>query len=85
LVDAQRQREVPAMKFYALFVAAVLLAWISLTYVQLRTTRRGMLWLWLLPKVAAGTFSLETAPVGMEGLVGGTVSGSRSHHLSGKG
>jgi acetyl esterase/lipase len=59
-----------------LLVAAVLLAWTSLTYVKLRTTRNGMLW--LLPKLAAGAFSLETALVGAAGAVVGAVGGSLS-------
>jgi acetyl esterase/lipase len=58
-------------KVFALFVAAVLLGWTSLTYAKLRTTRRGMLW--LLPKLSAGTFSLETALVGVAGAAVGTV------------
>jgi acetyl esterase/lipase len=57
-------------------VAAVLLAWTSLTYVKLRTTRNGMLW-WL-PKLSAGAFSLETALVGAAGAVVGAVGGSLS-------
>jgi acetyl esterase/lipase len=66
--------EVPAMKkIFGLFVAAVLLAWTSLTYVKLRTPRNGMLW--LLPKLSAGAFSLETALVGVAGVLAGTVSG----------
>jgi len=60
-------------KVFALFVAVVLLAWTSLTYAKLRTTRRGMLW--LLPKLSAETFSLETAMVGVAGVVVGTLSG----------
>jgi acetyl esterase/lipase len=88
-VDTQRQLEVPAVKLQrigdglrkvaeivGLFVAAVLLAWTSLTYVRLRTTRNGMLW--LLPKLSAGAFSLEAALVGAAGALVGTVSGSLS-------
>lgn len=70
------------MKILALFVTTVLLACTSLTFVQLRTTRRGMLG--LPPKIAAGTFSLETALVGGAGVVVGTVRGFQSCHLSGK-
>src|SRR6185503_16295261 len=44
--------------------------------VKLRTTRLGMLW--LLPKLSAGAFSLETALVGVVGVVVGTVSGALS-------
>ena len=63
-------------KVFALFVAVVLLGWTSLTYAKLRTTRRGMLW--LMPKLSAGTFSLETALVGVAGAVVGRVCGSLS-------
>jgi acetyl esterase/lipase len=81
--------EVPAVKLrgigegarkvaevFGLLGAAVLLAWTSLTYVKLRTTRNGMLW--LLPKLAAGAFSLETALVGTAGALVGAVGGSLS-------
>ena len=64
------------MKIVALFVAALLLAWTSLTYVKLRTTRNGMLW--LLPKLSAGEFSLEAALVGVAGVLVGIISGRRS-------
>jgi acetyl esterase/lipase len=61
---------------FGLFGAAVLLAWTSLTYVKLRTTSNGMLW--LLPKLSAGALSLETGLVGAAGALVGTVSGSLS-------
>lgn len=61
-------------KTAALLLASVLLMWTSLIYVKLRTTRRGMLW--LPAKVAAGTFALETALVGIGGVVAGAVSRS---------
>lgn len=63
-------------KIVALLVSAVLLAWTSLTYAKLRTTRNGMLW--LVPKLSAGAFSLETALVGVAGAVIGAISGHRS-------
>ncbi len=61
------------LEVFALFIAAVLLAWTSLAYVKLRTTRYGMLW--LLPKLGAVSVSLEIALVGLVGVVVGTVSG----------
>jgi acetyl esterase/lipase len=61
---------------FALVIAAVLLAWTSLTYVKLRTTRLGMLW--LVPKLAAATFSLETGLAGLGGAVVGALIGSVS-------
>jgi acetyl esterase/lipase len=63
-------------EFFALALAGVLLSWISLMYVKLRTTRLGMLW--LLPKLSAGTFSLETALIGLAGAAVGTLTGSVS-------
>ncbi|MGD9890158.1 MAG: hypothetical protein AB7R89_01005 [Dehalococcoidia bacterium] len=63
-------------KVVASFLAAVLLAWSSLVYVKLRTTRRGTLWLPL--KLAAETFSLQTALVGMAGVAVGAIARSRS-------
>jgi acetyl esterase/lipase len=63
-------------EFFALALAGLLLAWISLMYMKLRTTRLGMLW--LLPKLSAGTFSLETALVGLAGAAVGTLTGSVS-------
>lgn len=63
-------------KIVALCGAAVLLAWTSLTYVKLRTTRNGVLW--LLPKLSAGAFSIEAALVGVTGAVLATVGRSLS-------
>jgi acetyl esterase/lipase len=63
-------------KAVASFLAAVLLAWTSLVYVKLRTTRRGTLWLPL--KLAAETFSLQTALVGMAGVAVGAIARSLS-------
>ena len=58
---------------FALLFAGVLLAWTSLAYVKLRTTRYGMLW--LLPKLGAVSFSVEIALLGLVGAVVGTISG----------
>ena len=63
-------------KVLALFAAAALLAWTSLSYVKLRTTRLGMMW--LLPKLSAGSFSLETTLAGVTGAAIGIVRGSRA-------
>jgi acetyl esterase/lipase len=62
-------------RFVPLSVVAVLLAWTSLVYVKLRTTRNGMLW--LMPKLAAGTFSVEIASIGLAGAVLGKLARSR--------
>jgi acetyl esterase/lipase len=58
------------------FVAAVLLSWTSLLYVRLRAPHKGMMW--LAPKVFAGTFSLETALIGVAGSLLGAMGGSLS-------
>src|SRR5215471_14789113 len=60
----------------ALLVAAALLAWTSLLFRKLRTTQHGMLW--LLPKVSAGSFILETTVAGASGALLGVVTRSRS-------
>lgn len=61
---------------FALSISAALLAWSSLTYVKLRTTRQGMIW--LLPKLSAGTFAPRIALVGLVGTVVGTLCGFAS-------
>jgi acetyl esterase/lipase len=60
----------------AWFVVAVLLSWTSLLYLKLRAPRFGMMW--LAPKLFAGTFSFETALIGVVGAVVGAVTGSVS-------
>jgi hypothetical protein len=61
---------------FAFLVAGVLLAWSSLVYMKLRTTRYGMLG--LLPKLGAVSFSLEIALVGLAGAAIGAMTGLAS-------
>jgi len=60
----------------ALFVVAVLLSWTALLYVKLRAPRFGMMF--LAPKLFAGTFSPETALIGVIGTIVGGVTGGVS-------
>jgi acetyl esterase/lipase len=64
------------VKAIGLVLAAALLGWTSLVYRKLRTPKMGMMW--LLPKLAAGGFSVEIATIGVVGTMLGAMTGSLS-------